>query len=566
MQPTLTLSDKPRRALLNIDNTTDSYYAKMIPGRVWRRDRTAWEVPVTAQTLEVIARVLPLVHIEEQVQRAVAARRQWEAEVEQHRDGDRRIGWPCDNLPLITPFDHQVVALGFLAKVLTQSKGAGLWHEMGCGKTLTLIALRHVLMAPKTLILCPASVVSVWTKEFATHYRPAVNVVALTGSMVKRTATLERVAAESKLGRPDVVVCNYEAIWRPQLFPALAKWAPNLIIADEAHRIKTASAQQSIAAQKLGELAWWVVAATGTPVANTPLDYFGLYKFLDETVFGSSMTTFKARYFNEVPMGPTLKVVTGPKVEMLPELTGKAGQIAHSMTKAQALDLPPELDVERTCVLEPAAQKAYNEMRRDCIAFMGRDTAIVAQNALTKILRLSQITGGFVTQDGGAVAAVSTAKLKLLSDTLDDVLAQTEKVVIFARFTAEIEAIRDLCARKKLTHSVIQGSVPIPQRGGIVEEFQTETDPRVMILQIRAGGLGITLHRASTTIFYSFGYELDAWDQARSRVHRIGQESHVTHINLICEGTLDAVVLKALREKQSVASLVVHNWRALLEV
>jgi SNF2 family DNA or RNA helicase len=187
----------------------------------------------------------------------------------------------------------------------------------------------------------------------------------------------------------------------------------------------------------------------------------------------------------------------------------------------------------------------------------------MTQNVLAKLMRLSQLAGGFYSEAGEKPIKISDAKLKLLNEVLDDLGDQ--KVVVFARFLAEIEAIKELLGARKVRYQFIDGSVPISERGEIVREFQQEPECKVFIAQIQTAGLGITLHAASVAIFYSLDYSFANLDQARARLHRIGQKNVVTNIYLITKGTVDSKVFQALEKKQDIAKLVVDNWKLLFE-
>jgi len=155
--------------------------------------------------------------------------------------------------------------------------------------------------------------------------------------------------------------------------------------------------------------------------------------------------------------------------------------------------------------------------------------------------------------------------MALLDETLDDLLEAGKKVVVFARFVPEIEAIVKMLEKKKTAHGLIYGATPMDARGEMVESFQTDPDVKVFVAQIQTAGLGITLHAADTAIFYSLDYSFANYDQCRARIHRIGQKNKCTYIHLVARMTVDEKVLAALAEKKSLADQVVDNWRELLK-
>lgn len=133
---------------------------------------------------------------------------------------------------------------------------------------------------------------------------------------------------------------------------------------------------------------------------------------------------------------------------------------------------------------------------------------VTATTILTMYLRLMQLTGGFLTADESTrPKQVNTAKLDALADIVDDYVVDAgKKLVIFARFRAEIAAIENLLRLRKIQYGSIYGDVPMEERGKIVEDFQTNPDTKVFVAQIQTAGLGITLHAASTAVFYSYDY------------------------------------------------------------
>ncbi|MDH7566807.1 MAG: C-terminal helicase domain-containing protein [Clostridiales bacterium] len=146
-----------------------------------------------------------------------------------------------------------------------------------------------------------------------------------------------------------------------------------------------------------------------------------------------------------------------------------------------------------------------------------------------------------------------------LEEIIEDVLGEGNKLVIFARFVPEIEAICKLLERKGIKHSVISGEVK--NRSEQVREFQENPEVRVFVGQIQTTGLGLTLTAASTAVFYSLDFNYANYSQARARIHRIGQRNTCTYIHLVAKGTIDEKVLKALQRKEDVAKLLVDNWR-----
>ena len=194
---------------------------------------------------------------------------------------------------------------------------------------------------------------------------------------------------------------------------------------------------------------------TGTPITNNPLDFFSQYKFLDESIFGASYYALRARY--AVLGGYGNHQIVGYK--NLPELTSKAHSIAYRITKADALDLPEQVDVVRSVGLEPKAEMIYKNIERDSYAEL-MSGEVKTTNVLTKLLRLSQATGGYLKDDiTGVVEKISNAKLDALKEIIDDCVDAGKKVVVFARFVPEIDAIASRLKKAGIKYALIKGDV-----------------------------------------------------------------------------------------------------------
>jgi SNF2 family DNA or RNA helicase len=258
----------------------------------------------------------------------------------------------------------------------------------------------------------------------------------------------------------------------------------------------------------------------------------------------------------------------------------------HRVSKAEAVDLPEETPIEVEFDLTAAQRKVYDDLVKDSLAYIerggnGEPGEVVGDNVLTRILRLQQITGGFVqVADEGQVRPAdpkANPKLKVLQDMLEDMVETGRKVVVFHKFThegLEIERVARKVIAEKMSKKrtgeeppglcVINGSVDVNDRGEIVEEFQSGRSP-IFVAQIQAAGLGITLHAAADTIFYSMGYSSADYEQALARVHRIGQTQPVTHYHLLARRTIDeSLYATLLRKREASEDAVDGGWRRYL--
>ena len=302
---------------------------------------------------------------------------------------------------------------------------------------------------------------------------------------------------------------------------------------------------------------------SGTPVQNSVIDLYSQYRFLDPTVFGTNFYVFRSRYCRLGGYGG--HEITG--YQHMDELVKKEHAIALRVTKAQCLDLPAETFVRRYVRLESEARRLYAGIARSSRTQLESGGHITAATVLTRLLRLMQLTGGFIQEDeADRPRPASTAKLDALADLLEDYVQEGgHKLVIFARFRAEILAIMGLLHKKRIRHGCIYGDIPMEQRGAVVEDFQQNPDTMVFVAQIQTAGLGITLHAASAAVFYSLDFNYANYAQALARIHRIGQAHPVTYVHLLAEHTIDDQVLDALERKEDLARAIVDSWKTYFQ-
>lgn len=402
----------------------------------------------------------------------------------------------------------------------------------------------------RVLIVAPLSILSVWEAEFAQFAAFDYALAVLTGDSAKKTDTLRHMNGAAL----QVAVVNYESAWRME--QELAAWGPDLIVCDEGHKIKTHNISASKAMHRLGAKAGYRLLLTGTLITNKAIDVFSPYKFLNPTIFGTSFYAFRSRYFDMVGYGNHTPVL---KRSMEAELSARLHSIAYRAAKADCLDLPETTDVVRQVELEPAARKIYRSLVKESFAELASGE-VTAPNVLTRLLRLSQLTGGFLGSDeNAAVQQISSAKLSAMEDILESAVAEGQKLVIIARFLPEIRAICKELDGRGLRYACITGEVQ--DRAAQVAQFQNDPDVPVFVGQIATAGLGLTLTAASTMVFYSLDYSMSNYEQAKARIHRVGQRNPCTYIHLIAKGTVDEKVLTALRNKADLAKALVDDCR-----
>lgn len=456
------------------------------------------------------------------------------------------------------PYAHQYKAFEFACTKFgilpgEFSSGVALLMEMGTGKTITSIGIAGALYQfgkiKRVLVVAPLSILGVWEEEFSRFADYPYTLTVLKGPSSKKAETLRSIGRNGL----QIVVVNYESAWRIE--KDILAFDADLIIADEAHKLKEARASQSKAMHHFGDKARYKLLLTGTVITNRELDVFSQYRYLNRKVFGDSFYVFRNRYFDMVGYGNHI-----PRFRnyMLNDFLQRMHSIAFRVTKEECLDLPGITEEVRTVELEPKAMKIYKELQKESYTELGKKE-VSAVNILTKLLRLSQVTGGHLTDDEGDNNAVSTAKLDALSDILDSAMAEEKKIVVMARFVPELNDIEALLKRKGIGFASVRGGVK--NRGEEIRRFQEDSDCRAFVGQIAAAGLGITLAAASTMVFYSLDYSMSNFEQAKARIHRVSQTENCLYIYLVAKGTVDTKVLRALQQKVDLAKALVDDYR-----
>ena len=540
---------------------------KNISGLRWNRTTRCMVGPVSLNLLDGLARYYKLpADMETKRQRLGKTRREIDAE--------RLAEDPAPLLPYPVKanlYKHQIRGANMALRAFgaldakTPGGGFGELFEMGCGKTLTTIAVAGALYnlgkIDRVLVVAPTSVCSVWPhdlNQFATFPWEAR---VLLGDKKKRLKALNELE-NWPFKALRIAVINYESTHREGIFEALAAYKPDLIVCDESQRIKNPSAAQSKALHKLGDAAPFRMILSGTPVQNNAVDLYSQYRFLDPAVYGANFYAFKNRYC--IMGGYGQHQIVGYR--NMDELVEKEHSVAYRVTKEECLDLPQQTFINRYVQFTDAEQAIYEQLRKSSFLELETGENVTATTILTMYLRLMQLTGGFLTADESTrPKQVNTAKLDALADIVDDYVVDAgKKLVIFARFRAEIAAIENLLRLRKIQYGSIYGDVPMEERGKIVEDFQAHPDTKVFVAQIQTAGLGITLHAASTAVFYSYDYNYANYAQALARIHRIGQHLPVTYIHLVVDGSIDEKILAALENKEDMAKTVVDSWREVL--
>lgn len=441
-----------------------------------------------------------------------------------------------------------------VAKLQALNGRAGLFMEMGTGKTRTALAYADGAGARRVLVVCPLSVAGVWELE-CRDVGYSLPVVDLTeqDSLAKRAALL-------KCTGDALVVINYESYWREPLRKAILDWRPDTVILDEGHRIRHRGARQSRFAHALADQPFVTrrLLLTGTPITNGLQDAWSLYRFIDASVFGKRFVDFQNAYL-------MLGGWQGRQIVDYRNVGIARQRIDASSYQCKKRGLLGRRDQPIPVRLDSETLRVYAELKRRAMVEVadanGQPTTVVARIALTLLLRLQQLTSGFLRDVGADIVEVGDDKGRRAVELITDAIDGGERVVLFARFLHDIELVRSLLP-PSVRVAIIQGGVPIRERKRIMAAFKAgEYD--VVLGQIKTASEGIDLTAASVAIFMSVGYSLHEFLQAKDRIHRIGQTRDVLYYHLLAARTVDVRVYRDLQAKINIAGRLTSLTYAL---
>lgn len=457
----------------------------------------------------------------------------------------------------VKPFNHQLTGASLAVNSFNLNHhGFAFLMEMGTGKSLTSIMVMGSLYRndkiDRVLIVAPLSILGVWEDELSKFASFAYDIVILKGSTQNKIKLLNELNKSEKL---KIAVINYESAWRME--KELLGFNADLIIADEGHKLKDNRSKQSKAMHTLGDFAKYKLLLTGTVITNKEIDIFSQYRFVDRSIFGDSFYKWRNQFFTMGGYGLHTPIF---KKALTDDFQNRFMSISYRVRKDECLDLPPITEEVRAIDLEPQALKIYKQLEDEMFAKFEDDKELTVTNVLTKILRLSQATGGYIPNDDDtSYSNVSTAKMEALIDIVDAMKQEDKKLVIIARFNKELDAIEDMLSLKKIQYAVVRGNVK--DRDAEIKNFQENPECKVFVGQIATCGLGITLTAASTMVFYSMDYSMANFEQCKSRIHRAGQTNNCHYIYLVAKNTVDRKVLRALRNKIDLAKSLVDDFK-----
>jgi SNF2 family DNA or RNA helicase len=458
---------------------------------------------------------------------------------------------------------YQLLGVRWMASLALAGRGGLLGDEMGLGKTVQSIALVVMLLSRvdqvnrlPVLIVCPKSLTGNWRAEFE-RFAPDLKVAISQGS--------NRADLLGRLQNYDVIITTYQLVVRD--LDVLKKQSWQLLLLDEASYIRNA---ETDAAKALRELkACSRLALTGTPVENSTRDLWSIYHFVLPGYLGSR-ENFKERF--ELPIHGGMETPAGLAAsERLKKLLRP---YFLRRTKREVLkDLPEKIEQILWCEPSTAQAEVYRRVLEE-----GRDEIKAARKRsgqggakmtmFTVLLRLRQtccdlrLTGLQKDTLGGLDQDELSGKWPMLLERLESILEGGGKVLVFSQFVQFLKLVRGALDDRQITYAYLDGSST--DRDAQVKSFQTQSDRRVFLISLKAGGYGLNLTAADHVILLDPWWNPAVESQAIDRAHRIGQQRVVTAYRLAMRGTVEERILALQAKKRGLVEASIDDQSPLM--
>jgi len=447
--------------------------------------------------------------------------------------------WPR---PLgFTPFEHQKTT----AEFLIGNRKAFCFNEQGTGKTASVIWSVDYLMKRglirRVLVICPLSIMKAsWQQDlfkFAMH-----RTVAVAYGAAKKRKEIINAGAE-------FVIINFDGVGIVK--NEIMSGGFDLIVVDEASAYKNPRTERWKDLRDLTKVIKGLWMLTGTPAAQSPVDAYGLAKLVNTKAVPPFFGQFRDSVMTKVGM---YRWVPRPEAK---HIVHNILQPAIRFEKSQCLDLPPVTFIDRHAPLT-AQQLGFYKLLAKQALIEAAGEEISAVNAAAQVNKLLQISCGSVYTDAGEVVDFdANIRLNAVQEVIEE---SSNKVLVFVPFTHTIELLKKHLEKNHITCDVINGSVSPNQRAEIVRIFQSQPEPKVLIIQPQAASHGLTLTAADTIIWYAPCTSVETYLQANARIDRPGQVNPMTVVH-ITGSSVEARLYKLLRTNVSNHNEIIDLYR-----
>jgi SNF2 family DNA or RNA helicase len=457
------------------------------------------------------------------------------------------------------PMNHQLIGL----RKAWKKKEYALFWEMGTGKTFTAINLAaarfNADQIDSLLVVCPTPIKSVWKSEIL-KWSP----IPASVDVIEAGRKALSLGEPSKL---EVLVVGVESLSNGKASKLASEFVATrnpMIVCDESSKLKNPNATRTKKAVQLANQCEYKIIMTGTPITQGMEDLYSQFLFLDRNIIGvKNYFMFKRTYC--IMGGFEGRKILGYMNE--DELLARLAPFTDVVKKADVLDLPEKV-YERVSVEPTKEQLALIKALKEKFEAEQGGEVLSVRTILERLTRFQQILGGnfpYAELDSRGERVYRTSpvegknpKLEALMDLIQGISHET-KVIIWARFVPEIEAIKeqlDSYAPGKVR--TFYGKDTADERNQTTEDFQNG-EVRFIVANPSVGGMGQTWTAATLVIYFSNSFSYENRMQSEDRVHRKGQYKSVTYVDIEMAHEYDSMVLSAIKHKGGVAKYIDSN-------
>ena len=435
--------------------------------------------------------------------------------------------------------------------------GACLADDMGLGKTIQIIAfLQYEIEQSKndlpSLLICPTSIVGNWFKEIK-RFAPNLKAYIYHGSNRPNKTDFENIVRDY-----DLIITTYNLAQRDKNTLSTISWE-NLIL-DEAQNIKNPQAKQTRAIKNLVSV--YRIALTGTPIENRLSEVWSIMDFLNPGYLGS------LKEFNDKFVTTIEKDFNSTKREELARIIQPFILRRLKTDPSIIQDLPEKIENNIYCSLKEEQAILYEAIVKDLFNQLNEAEGIQRKGlvlaTITKLKQICNHPAQFMHEKKLKLDGRS-CKFERLEEMLQEILENNEKALIFTQYK-ELGTLLQKYLEKKLNCNLLflSGDTPQKSRDEMVRNFQSNDGPKLFILSIKAGGVGLNLTAANHV------FHIDRWwnpaveNQATDRAFRIGQEKNVIVHKFVCIGTLEESIDQLIEQKKELAGSIISTGDAWL--
>lgn len=492
----------------------------------------------------------------------------------------------------LAPYQEVAAHLG------TLGDSFGLFMEQGTGKTPTAIAtmctwLEKATTFQRIVVVCPRNVVPNWIAELKAFSSVPIKIEAIRGNEIARIGKLAAVMKADPEFKAGIAVINYDGVMTMAEIFAAVRW--DQVILDEAHNIKSPQSQRTrYFLSRLRDRAKHRLILTGTPIANTAMDLWSQLEFLNPAASGfptfKAYKTFYARIQKNMETG--FDQIVG--MQHIPVLQEVLARNSFIIRKSEAMPWLPEKtysieSVDMTPVQAEMYKQVATQLAVEIAATLdnpGDNRQLLVNNVLTKLLRLAQVTSGFIIWDavisptGDILRPRLTErfpvnpKIEWCVDRIKN-HPPDEKILLWSWMTNDIKALSERLVEEGINHVTFTGTTSDENRVLAEKEFNTNPECRVFIGNPAAGGSGLNLlghdpknpddHVTDATLSVYIAQNWNAVHRAQSedRNHRRGTRKATHIVTLVCDNTIDEEIHERVSSKRQ-AALEISDIRQIL--